>query len=628
MITRLLFSVLFCLTASFSTQAYFQDNYQLELQIENEENKDVGFIVFAEEGVNGTDIYDAFKLANLAGSYAELYTQDADTNNLSINVLPIDLDEVLEIPIYFRSTYADTFKLSVKTFKDFPQNWTLSLIDTAKTDTLLLNASSSIDTVIHEGTFVSGLLTVKHFTLLINPGIEVQNISITGTPGKNSWQLLGSAFSNLSYGTLLNSVWTQGGAGSNDPSGTSNIYTWSELNQQFESITDFNIVPEQGTGYVAYLFEDDDGTTEAVDGGWPKVFQTKGITGFGTISIPVTYSTGADNLLNGYNLVANPYTFSIDWEANSGWTKTNIDNSLWIWDSNSNNGDGNYLVYIDGVGDNITTIAPFQAFWVRANAPNPLLSISENVESASGNLFKSRKSVSQFSISVSLDGKEDQHYISFREYSKYGIDPWDVAKLPSLSENFISVHSQINNRTLAIQSFPSDEEEFEIPLYVASSAYDTAILKLQNLDKLLDSYIFELFDHETKQSIYLDESTNFSYEFSKANETHTFTLYLTKTTSVGVETETPTPSHVELHQNYPNPFNPITLIRYQTPRYGNVELKVFDMLGRQVTTLVNEPQAAGFYQVHFDASSLASGVYLYQLRMENSVITKKFTLVK
>ena len=83
-----------------------------------------------------------------------------------------------------------------------------------------------------------------------------------------------------------------------------------------------------------------------------------------------------------------------------------------------------------------------------------------------------------------------------------------------------------------------------------------------------------------------------------------------------------------LHQNYPNPFNPSTTIDYQIPKQGNVSLKVYDIVGRLVRTLVNEVQGAGAYKVRFDASTLASGVYFYRLQAGSNVSAMKMILVK
>lgn len=88
------------------------------------------------------------------------------------------------------------------------------------------------------------------------------------------------------------------------------------------------------------------------------------------------------------------------------------------------------------------------------------------------------------------------------------------------------------------------------------------------------------------------------------------------------------PSSFFLSQNYPNPFNPTTAIMYQISEVSHVSLKVYDLLGREVTTLVNERQMPGRYEINFNASKLSSGVYFYRLEAGNFISTKKLVLVK
>ncbi|MGA2667564.1 MAG: T9SS type A sorting domain-containing protein [Ignavibacteria bacterium] len=98
-------------------------------------------------------------------------------------------------------------------------------------------------------------------------------------------------------------------------------------------------------------------------------------------------------------------------------------------------------------------------------------------------------------------------------------------------------------------------------------------------------------------------------------------------TAVG-NTQNNIPTTYALKQNYPNPFNPTTIITYQLPKAGNVKLVVYDLLGREVKTLVNEFKTAGSFDVTFDASTLASGVYFYRLESGSFTDTKKLTLIK
>lgn len=87
-------------------------------------------------------------------------------------------------------------------------------------------------------------------------------------------------------------------------------------------------------------------------------------------------------------------------------------------------------------------------------------------------------------------------------------------------------------------------------------------------------------------------------------------------------------SNITLDQNYPNPFNPSTSFSYSIDQAQHVRVQVFDILGRHVVTLVDAMQAADTYTVTFDASSLASGTYLYQIQTPSKVISRKMMLVK
>ena len=88
------------------------------------------------------------------------------------------------------------------------------------------------------------------------------------------------------------------------------------------------------------------------------------------------------------------------------------------------------------------------------------------------------------------------------------------------------------------------------------------------------------------------------------------------------------PDEIFLAQNYPNPFNPKTIIKYSMPMSDFVSLKVFDVLGKVVSTLVSEKQSAGSYEVEFDGSGLSSGIYYYRLSAEPYSQTRAMFLLK
>lgn len=88
------------------------------------------------------------------------------------------------------------------------------------------------------------------------------------------------------------------------------------------------------------------------------------------------------------------------------------------------------------------------------------------------------------------------------------------------------------------------------------------------------------------------------------------------------------PSEYYLYQNSPNPFNPSTIIKYQITEAGFVSLKIFDIIGNEVATLVNEQKQSGIHDVEFNASALPSGIYFYKLQAGNFIETKKMVLMK
>ena len=88
------------------------------------------------------------------------------------------------------------------------------------------------------------------------------------------------------------------------------------------------------------------------------------------------------------------------------------------------------------------------------------------------------------------------------------------------------------------------------------------------------------------------------------------------------------PNRIILSQNYPNPFNPSKTIKYGIPERSFVELRIYDILGREVTLLVNEQQEAGYYEINFNAAILSSGIYLYRLQAGDFIHTKKMILMK
>jgi len=88
------------------------------------------------------------------------------------------------------------------------------------------------------------------------------------------------------------------------------------------------------------------------------------------------------------------------------------------------------------------------------------------------------------------------------------------------------------------------------------------------------------------------------------------------------------PKQYLLHQNYPNPFNPVTNIKFDIPQRSNVKISVYDILGKEISVLVNEELNTGTFEVNWDASNFPSGVYFYKIETEDYSESKKMVLVK
>lgn len=123
---------------------------------------------------------------------------------------------------------------------------------------------------------------------------------------------------------------------------------------------------------------------------------------------------------------------------------------------------------------------------------------------------------------------------------------------------------------------------------------------------------------DRKGSVYLTGESNYAYGTVK------FSQIITNISGNGI-----LPTGYKLEQNYPNPFNPKTVISYQLAVISDVRLKVYDVLGNEVATLVNEKKEIGSYTVEFDGSNLSSGVYFYRMEVNGNVIdTKRMILLK
>ena len=245
------------------------------------------------------------------------------------------------------------------------------------------------------------------------------------------------------------------------------------------------------------------------------------------------------------------------------------------------------------------------------------------------------------------------------------VDMWDynkVSGLPKLSPSLSK--SDVDRRTLNIRQGESD---FNLPIALnpadkivaltAEIEYQPSVFSFDSLDfvsKLPTGTEFTLIHNDTVKGLISIDFTDFSSKlrgeyninsnlaamFDKNSPVDSINVNLIGYNS-GLERAyehsiryviEQIPVSYTLYQNYPNPFNPVTLIEYDVPENAHVELVIYDILGQQVSKLVDTQQKGGHYQVRFNSreinGGLASGVYLYRLHTKNYTVTKKMILLK
>jgi hypothetical protein len=204
----------------------------------------------------------------------------------------------------------------------------------------------------------------------------------------------------------------------------------------------------------------------------------------------------------------------------------------------------------------------------------------------------------------------------------------NVSNGAATAEPYEGMLVKLNNVTVTnINPTYSDETEFSVndgsgPVVVQRSGKynysnvpaDTAsgkiILKVGNKIGSLTGILYYSFNQ---------------YKFVPRTDSDFVSVVLT---GVAERTGSVIPAAYELSQNYPNPFNPSTTIKYALPASGMTTIKVYNLLGQQVATLVNEVQEAGSYTVHFNASSLSSGLYFFRIQSGSFAAVKKMVLLK
>lgn len=491
---------------------------------------------------------------------------------------------------------------------------------------------------------------------------------ITGDEG---WRIITSPASGLTYAQILEGLWTQGFSGADIEGGTPNVYTYTEgdgdtdaSGRGFTVISSASGVPSEGQAILVYVYEDDDPGTEGIQGGFPKIIKADSTQRFGTVtpSLSITKSGvgGTFNSSNdGWNLIGNPYASTIDWDESDGWTRTGLDNTMYVWSDSAGGGTGAYLSW-NGITGTLGTgkVSPMQGFWVKAdNSAPPSLAIDDTARSSGANFLK-QNVIPELRFSLDGERLSSKSIIMFSEESSVGKDNFDAYKLASNNTDWLSISTSVlkEEGTMDIQALPvTSEQPIEMSLDIDGSDLGGEFTLSWHSRQMPEYLTIQLLDVEEEKVLDLSKEGSYKFTFnSKAkNEVKEdivflpdavvpqpilhkesvlsgrFTIVIKNIQTAIDEPENGIPSILELAQNYPNPFNPNTNIEFGIPNQSNVTLEVFNILGRKVATLIsNELKQAGRHSVNFNAGSLASGIYIYRISTDDSAILKKMILLK
>lgn len=524
---------------------------------------------------------------------------------------------------------------------------------------------------------VTGTLTLTVGSLIISSGnnliANTKNIlngdlilerSITGNTG---WRLLSSPLATT-YDDLLDSTLTQGFTGAFYSTGTApgdtlqpNVLFYDETypgtdNQRWRAPASASTSIPETQGLYTFFFGDIDADPLYNDQfPLPLTLTVQGQEneGDGTkVDFGVSYTATADS---GWNLVGNPYAASIDWDEVSSWTKTNIDNTIYVWDPNVNS----FKAWNGTTGDldSQGLIAPFQGFWVKANAESPVLEVNEDAKTFGGTYVGKQNSrqhdIPAISLTISNNSEEASTHFMFSEHAKIGKDASDAYRLvpPPGIGNFLDINTVADNGSrLSINNLPRYfGRTIEIPIYINAyrngvSSNEPLTLSLDEMINIPQGWEITLVDNFVKTKF--NVRGNFEYSFThqgssddlapnrsisgrpkitsqKSNDKPRFTLVIHPG-----EDAADLPSSFKLEQNYPNPFNPSTKIQFDIPVQSYTEVSVFNILGQRIETLVQDELTAGTHTFTWDATGYSSGIYLYRMVTGETILTKKMMLVK
>nr|WP_276611349.1 FG-GAP-like repeat-containing protein [Fodinibius halophilus] len=335
--------------------------------------------------------------------------------------------------------------------------------------------------------------------------------------------------------------------------------------------------------------------------------------------VPVSKNdTYAITLTPGWNIISTPFNRSVNWQ------QVQTFNGL---STNLYNYEGSYL--------NSKKMDPFKAYYVY-NDKNTDVMLSVPYTSLDKREPPTKKELAKKAnpqkVNITITSKRQQtntllsiRYVDDLPRQKEVTRYYPPLQLSKFGAAFINKDNRNRNRLLQTVGDTYEQEKNHYQIEVKSSPQDLLTWKV-HMSGLEQSTSVLIVDSEEGRTKILNHDQE--YNFITGNGKKTFDIYTGSENILKGIAESLAPQQITLNQNYPNPFNPQTTIRFGLNKKADVQLAVYDILGRKIHTLIDENRSAGWYEIPFDGSRLASGTYFYRIVIGQQVITKKMTLIK
>lgn len=575
--------------------------------------------------------------------------------------------------------------------------------------------------VLADGTNVT---TLGNSRIVLEPGARYVNLGssrpllevkqkLTGVKG---WRLLSSPV-RTSYADFLDSLESQGFPGSKYDSLQPNMLWFAETDtgttlQSWRQPANASDSVLLGRGHFVYVFNGAGYPTTVSGGGnyrdtLPLTLSASGyepdMAGnayftFDELSFtPRSLSTAADTVGGnrffldenvadaGWNLLGNPTASTLNWDATSGaWDFSNIDNTVYIWDASFGNGTGGYRYWNGNIGNiNDTTLArgllaPYQAFWIHANAASPLLRFNNDAKTDTTGNYIGRTGGIPPALSFTLkgEGMEANSYVSFDYEGITGPDRKDAYQLEAYNDNWLMLYTQSSTqhrKPLVINNLPDViSNELAIPLQISAARAREPLSGGFNLSWDLTNnwpadWEVALMDHHKQEVIPMKQYTNYNFTYSapattglgaarKSGEDAGFRpLQGVLHDRENLNTEGPIfrqqrepvrpftivivpnhdgtplsyrPDHAYLYPPSPNPFVDETRLSFYLPQSTAARIEVIDLMGRTVLSYGQENYSSGTHDMEWKDSRIKPGTYIVRLITDDFVSTQKAVKVR